>query len=136
MPYHIFVVEDHPVMREAYASVIGTEAGFALCGAVATAEEALAHLVGEVSCDLVVTDLRLPGLSGIDLVARLHDARPGLPVLVVSAHEEEMHARRAREAGAVGFLPKRALATTFLDVVRSLAAGEGTGETAAGAARA
>jgi two-component system invasion response regulator UvrY len=123
--YHIFLVEDHPVMREAYVSVLGAEPDLELCGVAESAEEALGALNGETACDLVVTDLRLPGMNGIDLVARLHEARPGLPVLVVSAHEEELQARRAREAGAVGFLSKRTLPTTLVDTIRSVVAGDG-----------
>ena len=126
MPYQIFLVEDHPVMREAYASVLAAEPDFALCGAVATAEDALEALLGGRACDLVVTDLRLPGMSGIDLVERLRAARPDLPVVVVSGHEEEMHARRAREAGAAEFLPKRALPTTFIDTIRTVVTADGT----------
>lgn len=120
MPYQIFLVEDHPVMREAYASVIEAEPDLDLCGAVESAEEAMDALGPALPCDLVVTDLRLPGLSGIDLVGHLRSARPGLPVIVVSGHEEAMHARRALDAGAVQFVPKRTLAASFVTTIRSV----------------
>lgn len=117
--FQVFLVEDHPVMREAYAAVLGQEPDIGLCGVVESAEEALDALEG-LKCDLVVTDLRLPGMSGVDLVRRLSAERPGLPALVISAHEEDVYARRAREAGAVGFLPKQGLAGTLVPTIREV----------------
>ena len=106
-------------MREAYAAVLGQEPDIGLCGVVESAEEALDALEG-LKCDLVVTDLRLPGMSGVDLVRRLSAERPGLPALVISAHEKDVYARRAREAGAVGFLPKQGLAGTLVPTIREV----------------
>ena len=103
-------------MREAYAAVLEQEPRLRLCGSVESAEDALDAL-REVECDLVVTDLRLPGMSGVDLVGRLRDERPGLPALVISAHEEDLYAQRARDAGAVGFLSKRGLAGTLVPTI-------------------
>ena len=103
-------------MREAYAAVLEQEPRLRLCGSVESAEDALDAL-RETECDLVVTDLRLPGMSGVDLVGRLRDERPGLPALVISAHEEDLYAQRARDAGAVGFLSKRGLAATLVPTI-------------------
>ena len=122
MPYQIFLVEDHPVMREAYASVIGAEPDFDLCGSVESAEEAIEALRDDGPCDLVVTDIRLPGLSGIDLVGHLRASRPDLPVVVVSGHEDDVHVRRALDAGAAQFVSKGTLATSFVTTLRSVVA--------------
>ena len=65
MPYRIYLVEDHPVMREAYAAVFDAAPGFELCGTAESAEELLGKL-GELDCDLVVTDYRLPGMTGAE----------------------------------------------------------------------
>ena len=119
MPYQIFLVEDHPAVRGAYVSVLRIEPDFALCGEAASAEEALAQLEG-LPCDLVVTDIRLPGMSGIDFVERLREDRPDLPALVITGHEEPMFARRAREAGAAGFLPKRKAARGLVTTIRAV----------------
>lgn len=121
-PFQVFLVEDHPVMREAYASVLAEEGDIHLCGSVETAEEALMKLIG-MACDLVVTDLRLPGMSGVDLVEQLHAARPDLPALVISAHPEDVYAQRARDAGAVGFLSKKGLAGTLVPTIRQVLEG-------------
>lgn len=119
MSYRIFVVEDHPVMRDAYAQVLGEESDLELVGAVASTEEAITALA-ETPCDLVVTDYRLPGQTGIDLVRHLKVLLPGLPVVVISAHEEGAFARTARLAGAADFLSKRDLCATLVPTIRRI----------------
>lgn len=110
-------------MREAYAALLATEPRLTLCRSVESAEEALDALQ-ETPCDLVLTDLRLPGMSGVDLVRHLTEERPGLPALVISAHHEEVYARRALEAGAVGFLSKQGLAARLVSVILEVLEGE------------
>lgn len=112
MPYKIFIVEDHPVMRDAYVAVLQSTPGLELCGAAASAEEALEKL-DALECDLVVTDFRLPGLNGADLIRRIHAVQPGLPAIVISAHEEETFVLEARAAGASAVMGKRNLVDTF-----------------------
>lgn len=73
-PSKIFLVEDHPLIRRAYTLILDREPDFELCGAAESAEEAFDMLDG-LACDLVVTDFRLPGQSGIDLVRRLRASR-------------------------------------------------------------
>lgn len=121
MPYQIFLVEDHPVVREAYVTVLGGYDDFALCGQAETAETALDEING-ATCDLVITDVRLPGMSGIDLVGRLQETCPGLRTLVITGHEDEAFERQAYEAGASGFLPKRRAAVDLIPTVRSVLA--------------
>ncbi|HEX8385926.1 MAG TPA: response regulator transcription factor, partial [Rubricoccaceae bacterium] len=88
MPYRIFVVDDHPVMLDAYSALLQYEPGLEVCGTAASGEEALAVLTTPgTDCDLVVTDYRMPGMSGAELVRRLRACRPGFPAIVVSAHE-------------------------------------------------
>lgn len=112
MPYKIFVVEDHLIMREAYAAILRADPDLEWCGTAVSAEEALDRL-GEIDCDLVVTDYRLPGLNGAELVRRIHAVRPGLPAIVISAHEDEAFVLAAREAGAAAVLGKRDIVDTF-----------------------
>ena len=119
MSYRILIVEDHPVMREAYVSVLSMEPGIDLCGAVASAEDALVALDSLV-CDLLVTDYALPGMTGVDLVRRLHEERPELPTLVISGHEEDVFVREALHAGAVGFLTKRDLMDTLVPTIHEV----------------
>ena len=120
MVYQLFLVEDHPVVREAYVRVLSGASDLDLCGQAETAEQALTALDGldEAACHLVVTDVRLPGMSGIDLTGQIHQRWPGLPVVVITGHEDSLFERRAREAGAVAFLPKRLAPTHLLDTIR------------------
>ena len=124
MTYLIFLVEDHPVMREAYMAVLALEPDLELCGAAGSAEEAIESISnggdGALACDLVVTDYRLPGLSGVDLVRQLRDAFPQLPTLVISAHDAEAFVREAHDAGAARFLSKRDLVRTLVPTIHDV----------------
>jgi DNA-binding NarL/FixJ family response regulator len=117
--HKIYVVEDHPVMREAYAAVLGATPGFELCGTAETAEELLGKLA-DLDCDLMVTDFRLPGMSGAELVWRLQDLRPDLPCVVISAHEDEAFARESLAAGAAAFLQKQDLVSTLVPTIHAV----------------
>lgn len=121
MPYAIFVVEDHPVMREVYSDVIAAEPDLVLHGTASSTEEALDSLgpPGAPGCDLILTDYRLPGRSGVELVRAVAERWPGLPVLVISAHEEDAFGREARGAGAAAFLTKRNLFLTLVPAIRA-----------------
>lgn len=122
MPYHVFIVEDHPVMRDAYAAVLDLEPDIMVCGAVGSVEEALGVL-SSVACDLVVTDYALPGQSGVDLVRHLRQTRPELPALVISGHDEPAFVQEAEAAGAAGFLSKRDLVDTLIPTIHAVLAG-------------
>ncbi|HYG69097.1 MAG TPA: response regulator transcription factor, partial [Anaeromyxobacteraceae bacterium] len=80
MPYRIFIVEDHPVMRDAYARVLAREPDLEVCAMAASAEEALDAFDG-TACDLVVSDVSLPGMDGFALVEQLRTLRPDLVAL-------------------------------------------------------
>lgn len=117
--HRIFFVEDHPAVQEAFASVLKREDDLVLCGMAGTAEEALDQLKA-LPCDLVVTDVMLPGLGGIEFIGHLHAVRPEIPVLVISGHEEEAFARQAHQAGAVAFLHKRRAPRTLVPMIQSI----------------
>lgn len=116
MPYGIFLVEDHPIMREAYQQLLEIEPDLELRGVSETAEGCLDVLDG-VACDLVVTDLSLPGMDGIELVREIQKRRPGLATVVISAHEEPSYRERAEEAGALAYLVKRDLTTQLSSTI-------------------
>ena len=119
---NLFLVEDHPVMRRAYAQVIGREPDLRLCGSAASAEEALDALTETpyAPCDLLLADMALPGMDGAELAERLRDERPDLRALVISAHDDEAFERRTLEAGAVAYLRKRDAATDLVSTIRRL----------------
>ena len=121
-PCRIYIVEDHPVMRQAYADVIALEADLELCGAAGSAEEALAVLEapGPAVCDVLIVDVSLPGMSGLELVKRLQAIRPDLPALVISGHGSAVFEAEALRAGARAYVSKSKLAGTFSDAIRGV----------------
>ena len=115
--YRIFVVEDHPIMRRAYAAMLALEPDLTLCGMAESAEEALETLT-ETACDLVVVDVALPGMDGIELTEALLKEYPDLLILVISGHDEAVLGARARRAGARGYLNKWGLQETLIGTIR------------------
>lgn len=101
----VLIVDDHPFLRLGLTESLGREPGLCVCGAVGTAEEALAALE-KFAPDVVVTDLNLPGKSGLELIKDLAHRRPDLPVIALSMHDEEIYAERCLRAGGRGYVRK------------------------------
>ena len=121
MPRTIFLVEDHPAMRGAYEALLARASDLELSGTAASAEDALDQL-GQTACDLLITDVSLPGMDGISLTEQMRRDRPALPILVVSV--DEGHRFRAEHAGADTFLSKSGLARHLVPTIRALLAKE------------
>lgn len=118
----LFVVDDHSVMRRGFQFLIEAEKDLELCGEAASAEEALAH-IPEAQPDLVVADIALGGMNGLELVKRLGALVPGLPVLVVSLHDEGYYAERALQAGARGYVMKGEDDRVLIEAIRRVLGG-------------
>ncbi len=124
MPKHIFIVDDHPIMRKGYQALLNREPDLQVCGEAGTAEEALDRIPRVTpQPDLVVVDLSMEGMSGIELIKRLQSFRPDLPVLVVSMHDEMLYAERAVRAGARGYIMKKEVDTTVIQAIRKILGG-------------
>lgn len=119
----IFIVEDHQMMREAYQLLFEMEPDLEVCGSAATGEEALSALQ-TTETDLVLVDVSLPGISGIELVKQLQASYPHLPTLVISGHDEMVYADQALRAGASGYLDKKGLSHIMLDAIRQVLGGD------------
>ena len=101
----VFVVEDHDHVRHVYRMLFKRLADVELVGMAASAEQALEELEPE-QCDVAIVDISLPGMSGLELVARLRGDSPEMRLLVVTGHVEQRYAVAATEAGADGFVDK------------------------------
>jgi len=101
----ILLVDDHPLLRTGLALTLDDEPDFQVVGQAADAEEAL-DVVDRLDPDLVVVDLSLPGMGGLELVKHLQTIRPQTRTLVVSRHDESLYAERAVRAGARGYVSK------------------------------
>ena len=119
----IFVIDDHPIIQQGLAQLFGAETNLQLCGGFVGVKEALEN-VRKVQPDLVVLDLYLDGLKGLELIKDLRAFFPDLPVLVFSMHDELVYAERALRAGARGYVMKMAPAAQILDAVYRLLRGE------------
>ncbi len=101
--WEVLVVDDEPVVRDIVARVLAA-AGMRAVG-VASGEDALAH-EALADCRLVICDLMLPGLSGLDLLSAIRARRPDLPVLAITGYATREVADRSESAGATMFLAK------------------------------
>ena len=116
------VVDDHPMWRDSVARDLA-EAGYEVVATAADGAQAL-RVTGAAQPDVVVLDLQLPDMSGVEVTRGLRSAHPAVRVLVLSASGEQQDVLDAVKAGAVGYLLKSAARPDFLDAVRRTAAGE------------
>jgi len=121
-PIRVMVVDDHPMWRDAVARDL-TEAGYEVVATVADGAQAL-RVAGPARPDVVVLDLQLPDMSGVEVTRGLRAAHPAARVLVLSASGEQQDVLDAVKAGAVGYLLKSAAGPEFLDAVRRTAGGD------------
>jgi len=117
----LLVVDDHAIVRSGIRRLLSERTDIDVLEAV-SGEEAL-RAVQEQSLDLIVLDLNLPGLGGLELLRRLTRAAPKAPILVFSQHAEAIYATKALEAGARGFVSKNAMPEEFLEAVDAILAG-------------
>src|SRR5271156_6137355 len=119
----VFIVDDHPLLRQGLASLIGREADLTVCG---EAEEAQAALmaIGEKKPDILIVDISLNGPDGLDLLKNLRMLYPDLPVLILSMHDESIYAERALRARANGYIMKQEATEKVLVAVRRILDGE------------
>lgn len=120
----VMLVDDHAVVRVGFRVLLqSAEAGIEVVAEAASGEEALALLPG-LTLDVLVLDLSMPGIGGMETVRRLRAHHPTLKVLVLSAHEDTAHARRALAAGAMGYLSKRSAPDALVEALQHLARGQ------------
>ena len=118
----ILLVDDHPVVRQGLKQVLEDAFDPASIGEAANAEQGL-NEARSAKWDVMVLDLSLPGISGLDLLKDLKRETPELPVLVLSMHPPDQFARRAINAGASGYLTKDTAPTELVKAVGELMAG-------------
>lgn len=119
----ILLVDDHPLMLEGVAQWIQRAPDLEVCGATGSAAQAVS-LVEKLKPDLVLTDISLTGRNGLELIKNLKAMRPGLPVVVLSMHEETIYAGRALSAGARGYVMKRAGGDRVVEAVHEALRGD------------
>ncbi|MBI1840405.1 MAG: response regulator transcription factor [Verrucomicrobia bacterium] len=118
----VLLVDDHPMMRAGLAALIRQQPDLEVCAEAGSVAEALAE-IPKRNPDLVVTDITLPGRGGLELIKDIKALYPDLPALVISMHDEMLHAERSLRAGARGYLMKEAGAEKMLEAIRRVLSG-------------
>jgi DNA-binding NarL/FixJ family response regulator len=118
----VVVVDDHALHRDGTRQILEAHDDLQVVGDADSGELALA-LVNELRPDVVLLDIRLPGMNGIDVTRRLARDHPDVRVIMVSAYDEDEYVLGALEAGAVGYLRKTAPGKELVQAVRAVASG-------------
>ena len=119
----ILIVDDHPMMREGLAQLIGQQPDMAVCGEAGEAGDAL-EKVRLLKPSLVLADITLPGRNGLELIKDIQALEAGVLVLVISMHDESFYAERVLRAGGRGYVMKQEGGKKILEAIRQVAAGQ------------
>jgi DNA-binding NarL/FixJ family response regulator len=118
----VFIVDDHPIVRERLGELIGQESDLVVCGEAEDGDAALER-VAQLHPDVAIVDISLKRTYGIELIKELKLHFPSLPVLVLSMHDEAMYAERALRAGAKGYLNKQEASGKVIAALRQVLGG-------------
>jgi two-component system, NarL family, invasion response regulator UvrY len=118
----VIVVDDHPVVRRGLRQIIEDELDMEVAGEAKNAEECFA-LVRKTDCTMVLLDITLPDRNGFDVLKQLRYEHPGLPVLILSIHQEELYGLRLIKAGASGYLMKEGAPDELVRAIRKVNSG-------------
>ena len=115
----ILIVEDHQVVREGIRLILGAESDMEVVGEARDGLEAI-HRAEELAPDVVLMDIALPAMNGIEAIRQIARKNPQTKVLVLSMHENREYIVQALRVGAAGYIPKRAAAAELVEAIRSV----------------
>ena len=119
----VFVVDDHPLLRQGLALTINREADLTVCGEAEEAQTAMRAIAAKKP-DILIADISLNGPDGLDLLKSVRALYPDLPVLILSMHDESIYAERALRARANGYIMKQEATEKVLVAVRRILSGD------------
>lgn len=122
-PVRILLVDDHPIVRRGLAQLINQEKDLEVCGEAVDRGAALKE-IERTQPDLAVVDLSLQSSDGLDLIKDIREQKPGLPMLVLSMHDERVYAERVLRAGARGYIMKQEALEKVLQAIRRILEGD------------
>lgn len=122
-PIRLLIVDDHPVVRDGLRGLFADDPDFQVVGEAANGAEAVAR-VERLGADVVLMDLRMPEMSGVEAITRLRRTAPAVRVLVLTTYDTDSDVLPAIEAGATGYLLKDAPREELVRAVRAAFAGE------------
>lgn len=121
-PIHVAIIEDDQTIRDGYRYLINNEPGYFVSGAYAQVEDALPELANRVP-QVILLDIELPGMNGIEAIPHLRKAAPGASILMLTVYEDADNIFEALSQGAVGYLTKSSPARRIIDGIREVVAG-------------
>lgn len=119
----VFIVDDHPIVRQGLAQLLNQEAGLEVCGEAEDAEETMGA-VERLKPDVIIMDLSLKKSNGLQLIKDIKMRYRHLPILVLSMHDESLYAERSLRAGARGYVMKQEATETLVAAIRRILQGE------------
>ncbi len=122
-PIRIVLADDHPAFREGVRSRLTLEPGFLVVGEASDGHSALV-IARQHTPDVLLLDMEMPGLSGLEVTEALHKTHPEIHILILSAYEDEDYIFGALELGAVGYLTKHEPLNTIVEAIMEVAKGE------------
>jgi DNA-binding NarL/FixJ family response regulator len=122
-PIRVLLIDDHALVRAGIRALLGRHAGVEVVGEAAGGREAL-RLIEELQPDIVLLDIAMPGLSGLEVLAESTKRFPHVRVIILTVHEAGEYALRALRAGAAGYLPKSAASIELHKAIDTVARGE------------
>jgi DNA-binding NarL/FixJ family response regulator len=119
----LLLVDDHEVVRSGLRMLLENEADLTIAGEASAGEQAL-NMVAALKPDVVIMDITLPDISGIDAARRIKEANPGVAVVALTIHEDQQYFFEMLQAGASGYVPKRAAPDDLITAIRAAHRGE------------
>ncbi|MEX0740309.1 MAG: response regulator transcription factor [Pseudohongiella sp.] len=122
-PTKVMLVDDHAVVRMGFRLLLQGSADIDVIGEAQSGEDAIKQFQ-DLAPDVLVMDISMPGIGGLEAIARVLAKEPQQKILVLSAHEDVMHARRVLKAGAAGYVTKRSAAEVLMQAIRAVHKGQ------------
>jgi two-component system invasion response regulator UvrY len=119
----ILIADDHTIVREGLKQILAETSDIAVSGEASSGQDTL-RKVRSLDFDLILLDISLPGISGLDVLKQIKSLKPKLPILILSMYPEEQYAIRTLRAGASGYLTKESASVELIRAIREVAQGK------------
>jgi two-component system response regulator NreC len=123
MPISILIADDHGVLRAGLRALLSAEPDLEVVADADNGDDAL-RLAGELRPEVVLLDVNMPGMGGIEVTRRIKEIYPEMRVLILTVHEDESLFQEAIQAGASGYIIKRAVESELIDAIRAVKRGD------------
>jgi len=120
---NVLLVDDHSVVRMGFKMLIDSEKDMQVIAEAETGEEGIIKFQ-EIKPDVIVMDITMPGIGGLEAIERIIAKDKNTKILVLSAHEDSVHPKRVLSAGAIGYLTKRSAAEELINAIRTVGSGK------------